>query len=97
MNSQKPIVLLDVHMEGLRDILSDKGWAVQTVTQKIGPHKEDRNDKRIVEYARKTGCVVVTEDGKLIPRLRASGIEIITIEIDEKAEIVHKKLQKRYG
>lgn len=97
MNSRKPVILLDVHVEGLRDILSDKGWNVETVTQKLGATKEKRDDTKIVEYARKTGCVVVTEDGKLIPRLRAAGIEIITVEIEEMASIVHEKLLKKFG
>lgn len=67
MNSQRPVILLDVHMEGLHDILSDKGWNVETVTKELGATKEERSDPKIVEHARKTGCVVVTEDGKLIP------------------------------
>lgn len=97
MTSKKPIILLDVHMEGMRDILLDKGWNVETVTKQIGPTKEDRDDTNVIDYARKNGCVVVTEDGKQIPRLRAAGIEIITIELDDKAQIIHEKLKKKYG
>ena len=97
MSSQKPIILLDVHMEGLYEILSDKGWNVETVTEKLGSSKEDRSDTKIIQYAKNSGCIVVTEDKKLIRRCNASEIEIITVEIEEIARTVHEKLRSKFS
>lgn len=91
---EKPTVLLDVPLEDLKDILSDKGWLVETVTEKLGSTKEARADKNILNYAQKTKCVVVTVDGPFVSRLRASGITVVSVDAEDKARIVYEKLEK---
>ena len=48
----KSEIVLDVHYENLKNILLDRGWNVTTVTKKLGPTKEDRADKNILEHAK---------------------------------------------
>ena len=91
---ENPIVLLDVHMEDLKDILSDKGWVVETVTEKLGSTKEARADKNILNYAQETHCIVVTADQPLVSRLRAAGVKVVALELDDRAKIINDKLKK---
>jgi len=94
----KPEVLLDVHVEGMREILQDFGWNVDTVTNKFGASKEGRNDDKILEFAKKNkNCVVVTWDTKLKKRLRAQGLNFVDLEMTDIANMVDKILRKDYG
>ncbi len=96
--NSKPEVLLDVHVEGMLEILRDFGWTVDTVTKKFGPSKEGRNDDKIVDYAKNNkNCVVVTWDGKLKKRLRAQEIKFVDLEMTDIATMVDRMLRKDYG
>jgi len=81
-------------MEDLKDILSDKGWNVDTVTVKLGPEKEDRSDENILKYAKKTNCIVVTIDRPFVSRLRASGIQAVALDMNDRSRIINEKLEK---
>jgi len=72
----KPTILLDVPMEDLKDILSDKGWVAETVTEKLGSTKEARADENILNHAQETKCIVVTVDRPFVSRLRAAGVKV---------------------
>jgi len=91
---EKPTVLLDVPMEDLKDILSDKGWTVETVTEKLGSSKEARADKNILNHAQITKCIVVTVDRPFVSRLRAAGIIVVAVDVEDRAKIVNEKLEK---
>ena len=91
-----PEILLDVHMEDLVEILSDKGWNAKTVTKQLGDSKEARSDDNILKYAQKTKCVVVTDDDGLVQRLKAAGLNSITIETTDRAKIIDKKLREKF-
>ncbi len=94
----KPEVLLDVHVEGMYEILRDFGWNVDTVTKKFGPTKEGRHDDKIIEYGKNNkDCIVVTWDGKLKKRCRALGIKFVDLEMSDIAAMVDKSLRKDYG
>ena len=85
----KPEILLDVPMEDLIDILSDDNWNVDTVTKKLGSSKEDRADKNILTYAKDNpGCVVVTVDKPFVHRLRAEGVEVIALDLGDRAKSI---------
>jgi len=89
-------VLLDVHLEDLVEILSDKGWNAKTVTRELGASKEARSDDNIFKYAQKTKCVVVTDDDDFVQRLKAAGLDAITFDSADKAKIVDKKLREKF-
>lgn len=92
----EPTILLDVPLEDLKDVLIDKGYHVETVTKKLGSTKEDRADKNILNYAQKDkSIIVVTVDRPFVSRLRASGIEVIALELEDRAKIIYEKLEKR--
>ncbi len=86
-------IILDVPLEDLEDILSDKGWDVVTVTKKLGSTKEDRADKNILNYAlQNKEIIVVTVDKPFVSRLRSAGIEVAALTLEDKAKIIHEKL-----
>ena len=93
---KKPEILLDVPLEDLKDILSDKGWNVDTVPTKLGSTKEDRSDKNILRYAKETQCVVITVDKPFVSRLRAEGIVVIALQLEDKARIINEKLEEEF-
>ena len=91
-----PEIVLDVHYENLKNILLDRGWNVTTVTKKLGPTKEDRSDKNILEHAKEEKFVVVTNDGEFIDRLKGAGIETFTIDTVDEANIIDTKLKEKF-
>ena len=91
-----PEILLDVHLEDLVEILLDKGWNAKTVTRELGVSKEARSDDNIFKYAQKTKCVVVTDDGDFVQRLKAAGLAAISFDAADKANIVDKKLREKF-
>lgn len=90
-------VILDVPMEDLKDILSDKGWDVVTVTEELGRTKEDRADTNILNYAQNNkDVVVVTVDKPFVSRMRAAGVKVVALAMEDKAKIIHEKLNLEY-
>jgi len=97
MDKKTLSILLDVPMEDLLDILSDDGWIVDTVTKKLGPTKEDRADKNILNYAKDNpGCVIVTVDKPFVHRLRAEGVEVVALDLVDRAKIIKEKLHQKF-
>lgn len=88
-------VLLDVMYEDLVKILIDKGWDAKTVTKQLGASTEARSDDNIFKYAQKTKCFVVTVDGAFVERLKAEGLDVITLGSADKANIIDMKLRER--
>lgn len=70
----------------------DKGWNVSTVTEKLGSTKEARSDENILRYSQDTNSVVITIDKPLVSMLRSVGVKVITLVLEDKAEIIHEKL-----
>ena len=90
-------IILDVSMEDLLDILSDKGWDVVTVTKELGSTIEDRADKNILDYALKNpDVVVVTVDKPFVSRMKAAGVKVIALDMEDRAKIIHEKLSLEY-
>ena len=89
-----PLVLLDVPFENLLELLKDKGWIVDTVTKKLGPSKEDRDDTNILEKTRGTNCIIVTTDKGFVQRLKSLKIKVVTIEAMDKAKMIDEKLKE---
>jgi predicted nuclease of predicted toxin-antitoxin system len=81
-------------LEDLKDILLDKGWDVSTVTEKLGPTKEARDNENIIRYSQETNSVVVTVDKAFVSRLRSAGVKVVALELEDKARIIDEKLEK---
>ena len=94
---EKPEILLDVPLEDLLDILTDDDWVVDTVTKKLGSTKEDRADENILRYAKESGCLVVTFDKPFVSRLRSNNVEVIALTLEDKADIIKRKLHEKFG
>lgn len=87
-------ILLDVPLEDLKDILSDKGWDVSTVTEELGSTPEARADKNILDHALKNkDIVVVTVDKPFVSRMKAAGVKVVTLAMEDKAKIIDEKLK----
>ncbi len=97
MTKEKPIILLDVMLENLREFLEDKGWEVETVSKTLGVAQKSRNDTKVMDYAEKEGRVIVTEDKKFIKRLQAKEMNVFTVEDFEKAKIIDEKLKSKFS
>ena len=87
-------IILDVPLEDLKDILLDNGCDVCTVTEKLGPTPEDRADSNILTYAQETNSIVVTVDKPFVSRLRAAGVRVAALALEDKAKIIHEKLER---
>ncbi len=59
-----PVILLDVQMEDLQAILSQKNWNVKTVTEELG----SSSDESVIRYCQETKCILVTDNGILTQR-----------------------------
>ena len=94
MSSPNHVILLDVMVENLEEFLKDKGWEVETVSKKLGVTQQNRDDTKILQYAEEEKRVVITEDKKFIKRLKGKEMNVFTVEDYEKANIIHKKLEK---
>jgi len=90
----KPKIILDVPLEDLKDILSDEGWDVCTVTEKLGSTKEERDDGNILKYAQDTNSVVITVDRPFVSRLKSAKVRVAAITLEDKASIINKKLDR---
>ncbi|RNJ79447.1 MAG: hypothetical protein EB829_01940 [Nitrosopumilus sp. H8] len=90
-------IILDVPMEDLRDILSDKGWDVVTVTEELGSDKEKRSDTNILRYAQDNDAIVVTVDKIFVHRLQAAKVKVVALNVKDKADIIHEKLKQETG
>lgn len=87
-------IILDVPMEDLLDILSDKGWNVVTVTKELGSTTEARADKNILDYAlNNPDVVVVTVDKPFVSRMKAAGVKVVALAMEDRAKIIDEKLK----
>ena len=90
----KPKIILDVPMEDLLDILSDKGWDVVTVTKELGSTTEARADTNILNYAKNNpNVIVVTVDKPFVSRLRSAGVKVVALDMVDRARIIDEKLK----
>ena len=90
----KPKIILDVPLEDLKAVLSKEGWDVSTVTEKLGTAKEARSDENILKYSQETNSVVITVDRPFVSRLESTGVRVATITLEDKANIINKKLDR---
>ena len=85
-------ILLDVMYEDLELLLVDFGLIVETVSKQLGVTPQDRDDGKVLWYAKEHDMVVVTADKKFIDRLKASRVSVVTVDAADKARVVHEKV-----
>ncbi len=85
-----PVILLDVQMEDLQAILSQKNWNVKTVTEELG----SSSDESVIRYCQETKCILVTDNGILTQRLQTANLLVVTIDATDRANMIHEKLQE---
>ncbi len=86
-----PVILLDVQMEDLQAVLSQKNWNAKTVSEEL----ESSSDESIIRYCQETKCILVTDNRILTKRLEAVNLLVVTIGATDRANMIHKKLQER--
>ena len=84
---ERPTVLLDEQVYGLDEYLRDFGWTTTKVKPGI-------SDDEVVTLAREKQYIVVSNDKKLLSRLRVMGVPTIDLGLEVQARIVHESLRK---
>ena len=89
-------VFLDVQYEGMRKLLEDLGWRVETVTEIYGSTEEGRSDDNIMKYAEeRNDAVIITQDKELVKRLENKGHEVIGLDMANLAKLVDDILKNK--
>ena len=85
-------ILLDVMHEDLAMLFPNLEWTVETVSNKLGVTQKDRDDGKVLQYAKKNSMIVITADKKLINRLKANSVRVVTVDAVDKARVIHEKV-----
>ena len=86
-------ILLDEMYAGLKEYFETMGWEVLTV-QEIG--LKGAKDKDIVEYAKKNGLLLITQDQKPADIAELTGVKYVLISNALIAKIADTKIQEKY-
>jgi predicted nuclease of predicted toxin-antitoxin system len=86
-------LLLDEMYTGLKDHLEVMGWEVKTVKEDGMSGSEDR---RIAEYAREHGFLLVTQDQKPAELAELMKARYIFITSAAVAQMVDREIKKKY-
>ena len=85
-------ILLDVMYEDLQVLLEDFGWIVETVSKHIGVTQKDRDDGKVLQYAKENVIVVVADDKKFINRLKVNMVSVVTVDTVDKVRVIREKV-----
>jgi predicted nuclease of predicted toxin-antitoxin system len=86
-------LLLDEMYAGLKEYFETLGYEVQTA-QEAG--LKAAKDKDVVEYARKNGLVLVTQDQKPAELAELTGVRYVLISNAMIAKIADAKIREKY-
>jgi len=86
-------LLLDEMYAGLKEYFETLGWEVLTV-QDVG--LKGAKDKDIVEYAKKNGLLLVTQDLKQADLADLTGVKYVLISNALIAKIANAKIREKY-
>ena len=86
-------LLLDEMYAGLKEYFETMGWEVLTV-QAVG--LQGAKDKDIVEYAKKNGLLLVTQDQKPADIAELTGVMYVLISNASIAKIADAKIREKY-
>ena len=86
-------LLLDEMYAGLKEYFETLGYAVQTA-QEAG--LKAAKDRDVVEYARKNGLVLVTQDQKSAELAELLGVRFVLISSALIAKVADAKIREKY-
>jgi len=86
-------LLLDEMYAGLKEYFETLGWEALTV-QEVG--LQGAKDKDVVEYARKNGLLLVTQDQKPADLAELTGAKYVLISNAMIAKIAAAKIGEKY-
>ncbi len=86
-------ILLDEMYSGLKEYFEILGWEALTV-QDI--NMKGAKDREIVEYARKHGMLLVTQDQKQAELAEIAGVKYILISNALIAKVAAEKIREKY-
>lgn len=87
-------LFLDEMFAGLKEYLEILGWEVQTA-QEAG--LQGSKDKDVVEYAKKQGLVLITQDQKSAELADLKGVMYVYISRATIAKIADSEIRKKYS
>ena len=86
-------LLLDEMYSGLKEYFETLGWEVLTV-QEVG--LQGAKDKDVVDYAKKNGLLVVTQDQKPADLAELIGVRYVLISNALIAKMANEKIREKY-
>ncbi len=86
-------LLLDEMYTGLKEYFETLGWDVLT-TQDVG--LKGAKDRKIIEYAKKNGLLVVTQDQKPADLADLQGVPHVLISKKMIAKMADAKIREKY-
>jgi len=86
-------ILLDEMYSGLKECFEILGWEALTV-QDI--NMKGAKDREIVEYARKHGMLLVTQDQKQAELAEIAGVKYVLISNALIAKVAAEKIREKY-
>ncbi len=86
-------LLLDEMYTGLKEYFETLGWDVLTI-QDI--ELKGANDREVIEYAKKNGLLVVTQDQKPADLADLKGVPYVLISKKMIARMVDAKIREKY-
>jgi len=86
-------LLLDEMYSGLKEYFETLGWEVLTV-QEVG--LQAAKDKDVVDYAKKNGLLVVTQDQKPADLAELIGVRYVLISNALIAKMADEKIREKY-
>jgi len=89
---RKTRLLLDEMYTGFKEYLESMGWEVVTVEES---GLRGARDPEIVEYAKRRGLVVVTQDQRTAELAQLRGVECVHISNLMVAKLIDAELRKR--
>jgi len=87
-------ILLDEMYTGLKQFLEVLGWDVLTV-EDVG--LKGTQDQDVIDYAGRSGLILVTQDQKIADLARLKGMPYVLIGYVEIARIVDGRLRELYA
>ena len=87
-------LLLDEMYAGLKEYFETLGYEVQTA-QEAGLN--GAKDRDVVEYARKNGLVLVTQDQKPAELAELLGTRFVLVSSAMIAKVADAKIREKYG
>jgi predicted nuclease of predicted toxin-antitoxin system len=86
-------LLLDEMYAGLKEYFETLGWEVTTI-QELG--LQGAKDKEVVDYAKKEGLLLVTQDPKPAELAELTGTKCVLISNAMIAKIADARIREKY-